>query len=395
MRLPLAVVVATAAALGACAGSPTPERAGGNLGPPSPAPTALHPTSDVSPEGGPVPRKSIAPGLRAASPPPVTIGGVTFGPLQPAQVEFVAGPWSQGDGGHQAAAGLQRGFPLPDGIAHGNYQFTVEAGRLLVSSFGATEGEGVRAAWLGAAELPGTNGSFDGIVLDHLRPYVLAWDPDAVLSRAIVPPAPAPLRLMDVTRADLEDLPVVSWPVVFISEARQESLTMYVAPGRIVALLVHWEGASPSPSPRVSEAEARHALEAALRDPAARSVEEVWGQDYFLGVPFRNPIGTLTFYGGPGPTMPGVARSEPLYTETTLGEARLDEGFGRTVWRFEPRRERWSEELPYDLAPDGTYRVVKAARGIVDADSGAVVRFSRSFRDYFVGKPIYPSPPAP
>lgn len=336
---------------------------------------------------------SIAPGPRAASPPPVPLYGVTFGPIQLAHVDFVTRQWLSKT--HWEATGLRRDIPVPAGIAHGNYQFFVDQGGLFGTSPDGIESPRRRPVWLAATELPGTNGSFDGIVMDHLRPYVLAWDVDAKLSTALISPVPAPFRLADITQKDLDGLEYVAWPVVFTSEARQETMTVYVEPGRIVALLVHWEIATPMPSPRVSEAEARSALKAALRDPTAQSVEEVWDQDYFLGVPFRNPVGSIEFHAGPGPIMPQIERTEPLYTDANLGDAKLEDGFGRMVWRFENSRARWTMEPSYTLGADGLFRDVQTAEGIVDANTGAVVRFRRSFRETFAGKPLYPSPPAP
>lgn len=259
----------------------------------------------------------------------------------------------------------------------------------------------VRRALMGVKEaiLPGFGGAFPTLRAERLDPLVASWAPDAKLVRANVSqeelqggsPPPRPICVYT---------PVYGppWDVVYVSESKQEALRFFVDDRRILVLHLSWQrpgidmppppvltpGGSPAPGwPPVGREAAVSRLAAALRTPGTVSEEERARWNYFHSLPHAEP----SYYADEAPNLePGPVYELPA---SLTWNASLQQILGRWVWVLQADAAPSASPSP---AP-ATYRILcttipgvphlepaGGAFGMVDAESGTVIRFTRPAR---------------
>jgi hypothetical protein len=243
------------------------------------------------------------------------------------------------------------------------------------------------------AFLPGFSGTFQALQ-ERLKPIVATWAPDAQLVRSNVTP--------EELRGEGPPPPAICvypnygppWDLVYASIAKQEVLRFRVAGHRIEVLKLSWAtpgrdmppppiapDGSPVAWPPVSREIAVEKLKTALRTPGAISVEERNRWNYFHGTPHAEP----SYYPD---TAPPNLVAGPIYElGADLGwDASLQSILGRQVWVLHAT----SVDPPALSLSSGGFRVmcttapgmprlrvVGDAYGLVDAETGDVIRFAR------------------
>jgi hypothetical protein len=139
----------------------------------------------------------------------------------------------------------------------------------------------------------------------------------------------------------------------------------------------------PVDAARLSEREAIARLSAAIGDRAFKSEEERTGRDYFLGITFKPP--------DPG-RMISPGRIEVLYA--VPNDARWIVNFesviGKAVWHlsfYTPSLDTWSGRGRVPPSPPEY-----SGEGLIDAASGAVIRFRRPYKRYSYAETRTPFP---
>jgi hypothetical protein len=211
---------------------------------------------------------------------------------------------------------------------------------------------------------PGQEAAF---VRDAVRPLVSAWAADGRLDTAYNhPPNLGKLRAGEpdpydpsVVADEAAILKNVGWPLPYRSDAGHALLLVYKTG---VVLRMRYSaptGSETASGGMLSPEAAIDKLKAALRDPAARSVEEVTGRDYFIGAPYQGVF-------NPTPVGP-FASVGPSYefSDAAPWNALFDDSFaGKEVYWI--NANGWPGY----------------GRGLVDARTGAVVRFTRTAENH-------------
>lgn len=339
--------------LSACTAGPPP------VTPPGPALTLT-----------PTPMPTAAPTL----PPGASIGDLAFKPLTEEMWSAIALTDAerytfQTAAPYRYAWGTQRGAGLDSGAVSGE----VQAGFL---DTGEQPDLTLRPRFLLGAELPPGGGAYLDRVLERFKPRVEAWAPDARFSTAFMLPPPEPYGLLAFDEIVLKNVHTQRWPAVFVSVERQEVLSFWPRGERNFVYLTHWDA---PPARAHLDADQAYALWAtALATPGFQAQEEREGHDLFLGRPVPAP-----------PPLP--AETQPLYEAPAraLTTVELRREWGRDVWELRA-------ENPLDLPCVHTYDD-RAASGLVDAETGVVIRFKRGSRTTS-SRPNWcpgdPSPPA-
>lgn len=234
------------------------------------------------------------------------------------------------------------------------------------------------------AEGPGSKGSLREVLDGIVAPVIQAWASDAKLVRSEGRvdsqggPLGAALRSPNPFSNEVPGWP--SWRLLYTSESRHEVLEFFVGPDRTLAIRMRWAPLTlPTEAIKVDGNDAVKRLVAAIRDPNARSVEEQTGRDYFLDVPFVTKAVP--------PALPG--RNE-LMLELPADAAwvvSLHAIFGKLVWQLNyhapmasPQPWAGGEQPP---RPPFSFLNGNSIHGMVDAETGAVIRFNRLVKHYF------------
>lgn len=314
----------------------------------------------------------VAWGLAACAPGPVAPSAgawpgdtfaAGFGALSPEMVRLIGRPPGQGPRS-LAATGVRLGWAAPADHQGGNWAFDVVVGGP-PGVGGAAPGA---SAGLQARALPPAEGGFEAALEVQVLPGVASWAADA--------------RRVDGGG------PGDGGPAVFVSEARRETLSVYLGPEGGVALRTAWAKAPEVSEAPVGAAQALAAIEAALKTPGAGCEEATTGVDHFTGVPYTNPeglpAGCLAIRAREGAT-PRVEADSGRRLAAPL----LVRHLGRLAWRIEEAAPAHCKAGPtldaiYEVGHGPGFLRVQGAGGWVDATTGRVIRWRRSYRVYDV-----------
>ncbi|HEY9765376.1 MAG TPA: hypothetical protein V6C82_03390 [Chroococcales cyanobacterium] len=289
--------------------------------------------------------------------------GIKFTPLSALNAKYLEGQTDSSSklGSSTPAASLPAPA-MPSGIsgnAYGSYMYGYYGLDREMSLVSASQ-----------AETSGFNGSsFQELLQTIVTPVVKNWATDARMVRSEGDLAE------DGTLGEGGFNP--SWRLSYISAERQEEIDFVVGASKTLVIRLHWAPLNLSPETvAVDSATALKTLKAAIMDKEAKSEEEKSGLDYFLGTAFVKPEYS-----------PGY-RSEVLYEL--------------------PPAARWIVGLRYTLGhlfwiingnpaismnqngPD--YWLNNSVTGMIDAQSGALIRFSRPSKVFYVMPAPMPSP---
>ncbi|MFN3428492.1 MAG: hypothetical protein ACK46X_00920 [Candidatus Sericytochromatia bacterium] len=322
------------------------------------------------------------------------LGGLTFKPVSAQNTRYIG-----------ASGGTGSAMPVPGAAATSAPTVTPSASTISpggVASgniygggygYGYYGGSSVPMALVSVteAEAPGSRGPLKAILEALVAPVLKDWAADAHLvsssgsldaeGMALVAspsPMPAPPGYGYYGGYD------TGWRLSYVSPSRQEALNFHVAADKTLVIRMRWAPLNLAATPIMVDAdEAVKKLSTAIEDPAFRGEEEKTGTDYFFGTAFQ-----------PVPTVPPGGYQERVETiydvpPQARWNATLQSVLGKQVWELSYYRA-YSETDPYPQAPDHWFD--NSARGMVDAQTGAVVRFTRPSKRYY---PNYPSPMPP
>ena len=178
-----------------------------------------------------------------------------------------------------------------------------------------------------------------------------------------------------------------TWSLSYYAASRSELLTFVITPEKTTVVRERWAPLDLAAYPaKVDNDAATLALLHAVRTRGFQGEEEQTGLDHFLGIPFGSGYG----YGGGVVVVPPVPA--PDARPTTLASVPPDE-----VQYDVPVDASWSESFQVILGKpvwqlsaygnasqgSGAGYYDSGAQGLVDATTGAVIRFMRPTRHYF------------
>lgn len=323
------------------------------------------------------------------------LGGLTFKPLTAQNSRFMGGaPTSPG----VPQMAMPAAMPSASALASsgGSVSGNLYGGSYGYGYYGGGTSVPMALVSISEAEAPGSKGPLKQILADVVTPVLKDWAPDAHLvsstgslgnDGAALVPSPVPSAPGYYPSYD------TGWRLSYVSPSRQEALNFTVMADKTVAIRMRWAPLNLATTPiEVDADEALKKLKAAIEDAQFRSEEEKSGLDYFLGTSF----GTASPVMMPPP--PYQERIEALYAvpANARWNVQLQSALGKLVWELS-FYQVYDEKNPPMPATD--YYVDGNGRGMVDATTGAVIRFSRPSKRYFPqpypGK-VPPSPvPAP
>ncbi|MDB5100681.1 MAG: hypothetical protein JWM80_5102 [Cyanobacteria bacterium RYN_339] len=272
------------------------------------------------------------------------------------------------------------------------------------------------------AELPGNKGGFADVIGTTAAPIVKAWAADArlVSSSAMVGndgallPADAnnggggPMmgKMIAVDSAIYGGYgDPTGWSLTYASTRRTEVLSFTVTPAKTTVVRMRWEPLNLDPA-RVS-ADSTSAVKkiiAAVKDKGFKGAEETSGKDYFLGFPFDQPK-TGQWDGD-------YQRTEVVYDvpANARWNVSLQEIMGKLVWQMNYYAPYEGVTTNVGVATPASEPMIVAAgagndtakpapctpkfqeqsgwfnnsaQGMVDAETGTVIRFSRPTRSFY------------
>lgn len=339
------------------------------------------------------------------------LGGLTFKPLTAQNARFMGGMPGSTVGAPMVAPGMA---PSPSALssAGGTMSGNVYGGYYGYGYYGGGTNVPMALVSIAEAEAPGSKGPLKQIMADVVTPVLEDWAPDAHLvgssgtlgnDGAALVPSPVPSAYPGFN-ASYD----AGWRLSYVSPSRQEALNFTVMADKTIAIRMRWAPLNMATTPIVVDAdEALKKLKAAIEDAQARSEEEETGLDYFLGTSFQAAMPMMTGSREAMPPPPYQERIEPLYAvpANARWNVQLQAVLGKLVWElhFYPQYDPNSPPMPQlDHYVDAT------GRGMVDATTGTVIRFSRPSKRYypqpFPGKggpilmpngPLSPPPPPP
>lgn len=224
---------------------------------------------------------------------------------------------------------------------------------------------------MAVSEAPGSAGPLGVIARDVVEPVLRGWVPGARLVVAETDMGTDGSPRVDASGAG-------GWRLTYQSPDGNEQLKFAVTPEKTLITKTRWaEVPVPVEAARLSEREAIARLSAAIGDRAFKSEEERTGQDYFLGRAIAPPA--------PGGMSPG--RVEVLYAvpEGARWTVNLESVIGKAVWNlrfYTPSLDSWSNRGRIPPSPPEY-----SGEGLVDAASGAVIRFRRPYKRYSYAEP--------
>lgn len=338
----------------------------------------------IAPPGGVTPGNSAEP-----------LAGLSFGPLTAQNARYVVVP-----SGTQAGSSAPTAPTTATGVPASGPASLPATGSGTGQAAGATSGN-VWGGYYGygpfyGGEAPqalvslteataaGSRGPYTRAVAAIVAPVLQAWASDARLTSS------TGVTGQDGLLPDQEATAAASagytpgWTLSYFSAARKELLTFAIGPTKTTVVRERWAALDLAAVPiAVDNDAALTALVAAIKTPGAQGEEERSGQDYFLGVPF-----TSAPQGGVAIAVPPVAASAPTATPSpdqvlydlaadVPWNASLQVILGKPVWQF----YAMSYAKPATGTPD---HYDGGAQGMVDARTGAVIRFMRPVRHFYV-----------
>lgn len=347
----------------------------------------------------------------------------------PAAPTMAAAPASMAGGGAMVAADAAMVAPMPTTISARPESAPSAGGGSAVSGnlygyygygyfFGA-ENDQMALVSLLQAEAAGVSGGFKEVMAQVAAPAVKEWAADARLiqTQALVDQDgklfPAPEGADAAVGSPLDGFygDRSGWRLVFRSNARGEVLIFTVTAAKSLVIRLRWAPLNLDPARvAVDSGAAIRSLVAAVGDRAAKSEEEKTGLDYFLGVKFSVPEWVNQ--------KDSQNRTEVVYAVSpkTRWNVSLDMVMGKLVWNL----NGWANEgndvavpMPAVDMPMARVGVATPAiavgepnpgkpvdcvamrpvermgwfnqsiQGMVDAETGAVIRFSRPTKNYY------------
>lgn len=339
------------------------------------------------------------------------VGGASPGMAAPMAAPAPSGgPYPMKGGGEPA---------LPAGLTSGNmnggYGYGYGYGPM-----GFMGGEPTTLVSLTQTETAGSGGSYKTMMEAVVAPVIADWAPDAKLLGVNAttgtdgkPLAPSPLP--SGVPAGCEPIygggPYESgWRLAYMSASRHEALNFYVTPEKTLIIRARWAPLDLAKVPvEVDNDAALKALADAIETEGFRSEEEQTGLDYFMGGSFAaEPLACFPQpimprpMGYPEGYQPEQPRTEVVYDvpDSARWSTNLQVILGKPVWELsfwaeDPAREAMrqaemkGEPVSYE---DPGYNFNNNARGLVDAVTGKVIRFSRPSKHYYPKPMPYPSP---
>lgn len=260
------------------------------------------------------------------------------------------------------------------------------------------------------AQTSGATGGFAQIIGGVAAPIVKSWAADARLISSnasltndggLAPtPSPNPDATTDGT-GGLNDFGNSGWTFTYASSSRNEVLAFSVTPAKTTILRLRWEPLALQPARVLTDSGAAvKALVAAIKDKTFQGEEEKSGKDYFLGFPFTQ-MKTGQYDGD-------YQRTSVVYDvpSDATWSASLEEVMGRMVWNLTFYEGYYGGGVVYAngggvavpvaaMAEDAAVKSAvqtpcpgptttwepgwnnNSASGMVDAETGAVIRFTR------------------
>ncbi|MNS44794.1 hypothetical protein D3C72_772450 [compost metagenome] len=368
---------------------------------------------------------------------------------------------SSGGMAMDSSAGVTKGAPAPDagvstagGAYSGNVWNNYGYGYYFGGYYGGYSGSDEPMALVSVteAETAGSKGSFQDIVKTVAAPVIKAWAKDARLVQSNASLGNDGQVFNDPNAPTLNKGNVnvygggyygeaPGWRLNYLSPSRHEALNFFVTAQKTLIIRMRWAPLSLAPeNVSVDTSTAIKKLIGAIEDKGFRGEEEKSGLDYFLGTAFEQP------------KTPGgddqYHKAEVVYDvpDRARWNATLQQVMGRLVWELSyynqveypattagstgsagtavavdsvvatkvvsnlkfgllqvsAARPAIAPPYPQDgqPQPSGEWResyFQNSAQGMVDAQSGAVIRFTRPmkhfYRDYSYQKPpvILPS----
>lgn len=328
----------------------------------------------MAPAGPPTSGGSPSPAIAEVSGTPVSsevVGAATFDVPTPQDLRDIEAYGFTGNTYYYARPDVHPASAISPRLESGNHDFE--------ASFRTPWGDQWGVASVKTARLPAPDpGQEAEFVLTRVRPLVAAWAADGKLDTAYEhSPDLAKLRAGEPDPFDpstVQDeaaiLKNVGWPLPYRSEAKKETLLVY-AKG-VVLRVAAAPKSGDEHSAKVSSQTALQALLTALHDPNARSEEERTGRDYYIGTPFGGVF-------KPQPAGP-FADVGPAYTFSD------DVGWSTSFDATFPAKPTWW------INANGWPGY---GRGLVDAETGKVIRFTRTAENhgdsFTVPTPFVPS----
>ncbi|HEY9721924.1 MAG TPA: hypothetical protein V6D47_07905, partial [Oscillatoriaceae cyanobacterium] len=286
------------------------------------------------------------------------------------------------------------------------------------------------------AQTKGSSGSFTDILKSIVSPVVKAWAKDGRLVTSS-----ASLNADGTARVDPNANPASllpnggynsnGWQFVYASDSRSEVLDFTVTPSQTTVIRMRWAPLNLSPDlVTVDATSAIQKLKAAVADKTFKSVEEQSGKDYFLGFPYTQDNGaccgqqvdvlyqipdgvqwnvslqsilgktvwSVNWYksynggviepvmaGGVGVAEPAVAPAGAPTIATAADATTADASGSATAAATatpEPKPTIAPVVMP-EPSPSTNYWENDNGQGMVDAQTGAVIRFTRPTRTYY------------
>ncbi len=286
------------------------------------------------------------------------------------------------------------------------------------------------------AETKGSSGSFQNVIGDVVSPIVKVWAADARLTQSgavLTSDGKLFVEPRNDANKDMMIRPAYGpyndgngWRLVYTSSDRHEILNFTVTAEKTTIIRMRWAPLDLAPERvTVDSSDAVKKLVAAISDKGYKGEEEKSMKDYFMGYPFEQPK--------TGEWDSSDNKTEVLYEvpKNARWNVNLQNVMGKVVWELNwwaqdeeayPTRGGVGIAMPavartkpmIEPAYDGDYEEEQLpecgeperishsytnwnGQGMVDAETGAVIRFTRPTRNtysYYNG-PDYPcSPPS-
>jgi hypothetical protein len=241
--------------------------------------------------------------------------------------------------------------------------------------FGPSYGSGAPTTLVSItqAETAGSKGPYLSMMSNVITPVIKAWAKDAQLVNSsgntgsdglLTSSTPSPVPSCGGYYGPDQQS---AWNLAYYSAGRSEMLTFMVTEAKTTILRTHWAPLDLAATPiAVDNDAALKALITAVETRGFKGEEEKTGLDYFLGSPYATNAGCF------GPPMTGPGAQEALYEvpPDARWNANLQLILGKPVWQL-----NFYANKPMD--PAQGYWVNMSASGMVDATTGAVIRFQR------------------
>ena len=364
--------------------------------------------------------------------PPGSLGGLTFKALAPENARYAGGvggpamtapaaaPMPSG-GPYPMKGGYPDGRPAePAGLSSGN----MNGGYGYAYAYGPGYGGGSEPTALVSlteSSTAGAKGTYQQLLASVVQPVLADWAKDGKLlsvyastgSDGLLPePSPAPAGYPEGCQV-YQSPEEAGWRLSYYSKSLNEMLNFHVTPAKTLVVRARWAPLDLAAVPvAVDNDAALEALVAAIETPGFQGAEEKSGEDYFMGGTFTSP--TPCF----GPAIPtpmpvaigpagGMPYPEPTYDAyanrlevvhdvpaTARWNVNLQVILGKPVWElsfyapYEPfparpvpmTKEEAMAQPPYE---DPGFHFNNSARGLVDAVTGTVIRFSRPSKQHY------------